>query len=126
MKKDIQTLEDIKLMVNTFYSRIRDNQILGPIFEKRIQENWQMHLEKMYRFWQTVLMEEHTYNGAPFPPHATMNLEERHFELWVDIFSCTVNDLFEGPLAKEALYRGTLMASIFNSKIQFLKNTHPK
>ncbi len=29
MKQDIQTLEDIKLMVNTFYDRIQKNETLG-------------------------------------------------------------------------------------------------
>ncbi|MDF2450592.1 MAG: globin [Bacteroidota bacterium] len=124
MKKDIQTLEDIQLMVNTFYERIRENELLGPIFKDRIENRWPEHLEKMYRFWQTILLEEHTYHGAPFPPHATMPVNEIHFTTWVQIFTATVNDLFEGPIAEEAKKRGTLMAAIFNSKISHLNANH--
>lgn len=118
MKKDIVHIDDIKLMVDTFYSRIREDEILGPIFNDKLEDRWGQHLEKMYRFWQTILHDEHTYNGAPFPPHATMPINESHFTLWVKIFSNTVNDLFEGPIAEEVKKRGALMAAIFNSKIE--------
>lgn len=121
MKHDIQSIDDIQLMVNTFYNRIREDEVLGPIFEEKIQDRWQQHLEKMYRFWQTILLEEHTYNGAPFPPHARLPIDESHFVIWVKIFSSTVDDFFEGPVAEEAKKRGALMAAIFNSKLEHFK-----
>lgn len=121
MKHDIQSIDDVKLMVNTFYNRIREDVVLGPIFEEKIQDRWPQHLEKMYRFWQTILLDEHTYNGAPFPPHATLPIEEKHFIIWVNVFSKTVDDLFEGQVAEEAKKRGSLMAAIFNSKLEHFK-----
>lgn len=121
MKRDIQNIEDIQLLVNTFYERIRENDLLSPIFKDRIENRWPEHLEKMYRFWQTILLEEHSYHGAPFPPHATMPIEERHFVVWVENWTGTVNEFFEGPIAEEAKRRGTLMAAIFNSKLDHFK-----
>ncbi len=121
MKKDIKNIEDIKLMVNAFYERIKKNEVLGPVFADRINNRWPEHLEKMYRFWQTILLEEHTYNGAPFPPHARMPIDEVHFSIWVGIFTKTIDDLFEGEIASEAKKRGTLMAALFNSKLEFFK-----
>lgn len=117
MKKDIENIDDVKLMVNTFYERIQKNDVLGPIFEERIGGRWEEHLEKMYRFWQTILFSEHTYHGAPFPPHATMPINESHFVIWVKNWTTTVDDFFVGPNAEEAKKRGALMAAIFNSKI---------
>lgn len=121
MKRDIENIDDVKLMVNTFYERIQKNDVLGPIFEERISDRWNEHLEKMYRFWQTILLEEHTYNGAPFPPHARMPIDESHFIIWVKTFITTVDDLFYGEIAEEAKKRGTLMAALFNSKLEFFK-----
>ena len=66
MKKDIEILDDIKLMVDSFYGKIREDDLLGDIFNKIIEDRWPQHLEKMYRFWQTVLLAEHTYIGSPF------------------------------------------------------------
>lgn len=83
MKKDIENLEDIKQLVNMFYDRVRINELIGPIFNDKIQDRWQMHLQQMYNFWQTVLLEEHTYNGRPFPPHAHLPISKEHFETWL-------------------------------------------
>lgn len=121
MKKDIENLDDIKLMVNTFYGRIQKNHVLGPIFEERVGGRWEQHLEKMYRFWQTILIDEHTYSGAPFPPHARMPIDESHFIIWVQNWTGTVDEFFSGPVAEEAKKRGTLMAAIFNSKLEYFK-----
>lgn len=121
IKQDIHSLDDIKLMVNTFYQRIKQDIVLGPIFEEKIQDRWPVHLEKMYRFWQTILLEEHTYNGSPFPPHAQMAIDESHFVIWLKIFTTTVDDLFNGNVAEDAKKRGTLMAALFNSKLEFFK-----
>lgn len=121
MKKDIENLDDIKLMVNTFYGRIQKNEVLGPIFEEKVGGRWEQHLEKMYRFWQTILFNVHTYSGAPFPPHARMPIDESHFIIWVQNWTGTVDEFFVGPIADEAKKRGTLMAAIFNSKLEFFK-----
>lgn len=121
MKEDIQNIEDIKIVVNTFYGRIQKNEVLGPIFEERIGGRWEQHLEKMYRFWQTILFDEHTYSGAPFPPHATMSIDESHFIIWVQNWTGTVDEFYTGPIADEAKKRGTLMAAIFNSKLEYFK-----
>ena len=51
---------------NKFYEKVPKDDLLQDIFNKKIQERWPEHLEKMCRFWQTVLMEEHTYFGSPF------------------------------------------------------------
>ena len=49
--KKITQLEDIKQLVDTFYRRVREDELLGPVFEEKIQENWPRHLDIMYRFW---------------------------------------------------------------------------
>ena len=102
MKHDITTLPDIKILVDTFYSSIRDNELLGPIFNNILNNRWPAHLEKMYRFWQTVLLEEHTYTGSPFVPHAKLPINQVHFDTWLTIWNNTINHLFEGEKAESA------------------------
>ena len=113
---DIISLDDVKTLVNTFYGKVRADETLSGIFNDRIQDRWPEHLEKMYRFWQTLLLNEHTYFGAPFPPHANMPVEHRHFERWLTLFEQTVNDLFSGEKAEEAKWRGRKMAQLFEWK----------
>jgi len=124
--KDILTLEDCKTLVDNFYGKVRKDPLIGPIFDSVIQDRWPEHLEKMYRFWQTVLLEDHTYFGSPFPPHATLPVEWTHFEKWLELFNQTVDEHFTGEIAAEARWRAGKMAEMFNFKIQYYKNNQAK
>ena len=115
--REILTLEDIKNLVNTFYDKVRKDELIGPIFNERIQDRWPHHLEKMYTFWQTVLLGEHTYYGSPFPPHAQLPVEAHHFERWLELFYATIDDLFTGEKATEAKWRAGKMAEMFQYKV---------
>ena len=121
---EILNLDDIKLLVDTFYDRIREDKLLAPIFNERIQDRWPTHLEKMYKFWQTVLLQEHTYFGSPFPPHAQLPVGHEHFAAWLNLFGKTVDELFTGEKASEAKWRAQKMAELFEAKIAYAKG-HP-
>jgi hemoglobin len=43
-------------LVETFYGRIRQDAVLGPIFEARLQGRWDTHLAAMVDFWSSVTM----------------------------------------------------------------------
>lgn len=121
-EQDILTIDDVKKLVDTFYDKVRDNELLAPIFNERIQDRWPQHLAKMYTFWQTVLLNEHTYFGSPFPPHAQLPVDHIHFETWLGLFNETVDELFDGHIAKEAKWRAAKMAEMFESKIGYYKS----
>jgi len=116
--EDISTFEDIKKLVDVFYDKIRLNDLLAPIFNAIIQDRWPQHLDKMYTFWQTVLLGEHTYFGSPFVPHAKLQVNHLHFQTWLKLFNSTVDELFVGPIATEAKWRADKMATMFETKIK--------
>lgn len=118
MKADILTINDVKLLVNNFYDKVRADELLGPIFDERIRDRWPAHLEKMYGFWQTVLLGEHTYDGTPFPPHAQLPVGHEHFSKWMELFIASVDELFSGNIAEEARWRAGKMAELFEMKIE--------
>ncbi|RYZ50496.1 MAG: group III truncated hemoglobin [Sphingobacteriales bacterium] len=122
MKADISTIQDIHRLVDTFYGKIQQDPVVGPVFTKVIGEDWSAHLDKMYRFWQTILLEEHTYNGRPFPPHAHLPVSGIHFDTWLRLWSETVDEGFEGPMATEAKWRADKMATVFLAKIEYFKH----
>ena len=123
---DILALEDIKLLVDSFYDKVRKDKLLSPIFNSVIQDNWPRHLEKMYTFWQTVLLKEHTYFGSPFLPHAKLPVEQEHFTKWMELFYKTIDEQFTGEKANEAKWRAEKMAEMFLSKIQYYRQTPDK
>ena len=121
-RKNISELDDIKLLVDSFYDKIREDDLLKDIFNNIIQDRWPEHLEKMYRFWQTVLLGDHTYFGSPFVPHAKLPVEKRHFDRWMKLFVETVDTYFVGEKAERAKWQGDRMAEMFLSKIEYYKN----
>ena len=120
---DILDLDDIKNLVDTFYGKVRQDELIGPVFNNQIQDRWPEHLEKMYRFWQTVLIGPHTYMGSPFPPHAKLPVGKEHFDRWMVIFTSTIDELFDGKIAEEAKWRAGKMAEMFQIKINHYKNS---
>lgn len=122
MKKDIENLSDVTKLVDTFYSRVQKDDLIGPIFNAKLNGRWDEHLQKMYKFWQTVLLQEYTYQGRPFPPHASLDVDTEHFERWIFLFHQTVDEFFQGKVADEAKWRGSQMAKMFLSKIQYFKD----
>ncbi len=120
-KHDIHDVDDIRSLVYTFYDKIRADEFIGSIFNEKIQDRWPQHLEKMVCFWQTVLLEEHTYYGSPFPPHANLPVGHAHFQHWLALFFQTVQELFTGKKADEALWRANKMAEMFEIKIGYFK-----
>lgn len=122
-KKQINNLDDIKLLVDTFYNAVKEDELIGPVFNERIKDNWPRHLETMYSFWQSILLNEPTYNGRPFPKHMEMPIDLQHFKRWVELFCQTVDELFEGDKALDAKGRAQQLAITFYSKMESLRGS---
>ena len=123
METEILNLDDIKTLVDSFYAKVRKDKLLAPIFNDIIEDRWPQHLKKMYSFWQTVLLSEHTYYGSPFPPHAKLPVTKEHFDRWLQLFFKTIDDSFEGQKAEEAKWRAVKMAEMFQLKIEAYHQT---
>jgi hemoglobin len=118
MKKEINSIEDIHLLVDS-YERVGKDEVLAPIFNERIKE-WPHHLEIMYRFWQTVLLNQNTYTGAPFLKHQTLPVQSEHFKRWLTLFHETVDHLYSGNIAVEAKYKAEKIGEVFQHKLGLL------
>jgi hemoglobin len=86
-------------LVDTFYGRIRQDPVLGPIFEARLQGRWDTHLAAMVDFWSSVTMLTGRYRGKPHVAHEPLGLTPEHFQRWLGLFEATVGDLCTGPAA---------------------------
>ena len=47
MQHDITDIDDIRLLVDTFYGDVRNDKLIGPIFIGAIGNEWPAHLDKM-------------------------------------------------------------------------------
>lgn len=82
----------ISCMVEAFYARIREDELLGPIFSARI-ENWPAHLDSMKSFWRSILHNSGEFSGNPMLKHlAIPGLELAHFSRWLELFYATLRE----------------------------------
>lgn len=112
--KDIVTRNDIVLLVDKFYTKVRADELLAPVFA---HVNWPDHLPTMYNFWASMMLGEQSYRGNPFQKHRTLNIDSTHFERWLDLFKSTVNENFDGVNAQEIKKRAASIANVFQFKM---------
>ncbi|MBI2273811.1 MAG: group III truncated hemoglobin [Bacteroidetes bacterium] len=121
MKRDIENRADIELLVNEFYRKVTEDDVIGFIFSNIVKMNWEKHLPIMYDFWDNALFFTGTYSGNPMNLHKHLHhirpLDSKHFSRWVDIFLETVDDNFEGEKASLARQRAISIAAVMEEKI---------
>ncbi len=128
MKKDITSKADIEMLVNRFYDKVKVDDLIGYFFTKVVQVNWDKHLPVMYRFWDNALFFTGVYEGKPLEIHEHLNqlspLSVEHFQRWNELFTQTVDELFEGEKATLAKDRSISISTVMQLKI-FKKNNLP-
>jgi hemoglobin len=115
--KDIEDINDIRVFVDGFYDKVKQDDLIGPIFLKVIPGDWQPHLDKMYAFWNAVLFGVSGFKGNPFVKHAPLKIAQEHFDRWLKLFGDTIDSHFEGAVATDVKNRADLMAMMFMSKL---------
>ncbi len=115
IKHDIETEEDITKLVNHFYTKVRNDDLLAPVFNSIIKDNWDNHLQTMCRFWSTLLLYSKKYLSDPMAKHIPLPLEKKHFDNWLILFEETIDELFSGNTATTAKMRANNIARIMKS-----------
>ncbi len=106
-KKEIESRDDVSVLVRTFYAKIRKEETLGPIFNG-IVEDWEEHLEKLTDFWESSLLFARKYYGNPMLAHISVDekmdntVEMAHFGIWLNLWYQTLDEYFEGEVAERA------------------------
>ena len=120
MKKDIKNRTDIERLVNAFYDKVKQDAVLGYLFNDVARVNWDEHLAKMYNFWENILFYTGNYSGSPMIVHRELHskstMTTAHFEHWIALFTKTVDDLFKGEKADEIKARATNIAAVMMYK----------
>ncbi|NAS10485.1 group III truncated hemoglobin [Poritiphilus flavus] len=121
-KKEIKTRADVQLLVETFYARIREHEVLGPIFNQ-IVTDWDSHLDLLTDFWESQLFLIRKYHGDPVKKHQEADdsvgnsITQEHFGLWLNLWFETLEELFEGERVWIAKNRAQKMSTMLYLKI---------
>lgn len=121
MKCDIENRRDIEHLINSFYNKVKQDEVIGFIFNDVAKVNWEKHLPVMYDFWENIIFLSNKYAGNPMVVHTHLNnlvpLTKEHFQRWLQLFTATVDELFEGGKANLSKEKAVSIATIMEVKI---------
>ena len=121
MKHDIENTNDIKLLVDSFYEKVKSDDTIGHIFNDVAKVNWDEHLPRMYSFWESILLGKASFEGNPMVKHILLSkktpMKEIHFERWLKLWAETLDANFTGSKKEEAKTRGKSIADLMLFKI---------
>jgi len=121
-KSDLKNREDVKVLVTTFYKKVRKDEILGPIFNSIIKD-WTHHIDRLTDFWETNLLFVSKFKGNPISVHNRVDeiyknkISNLHFGIWLRLWITTIDDLYFGEKAILAKNRARKMGTTFFIKI---------
>ncbi len=104
--------ERIAVLVDTFYARVRQDETLGPVFERVVGDAWEQHLEKMRAFWSSLTLASGRYKGNPMMAHLMLmpRVGTEHFERWLTLWRQTAAEMFPEHVAAKFVSKAEMMA----------------
>ena len=120
--KDIENRKDIELLVNKFYDKVNADDKISKFFNEIVKVDWNLHLPKMYDFWETLLFGKKAFKGNPMLVHVLISrqemIEQEHFNQWLSLWRATIDENFEGKTAEMAYQKAQQIASLMAFKVK--------
>jgi len=103
---DISTEEDIAVLIDSFYDRVLQDQLLAPLFLDVAKIDLDHHKGFIRSYWEKLLLKKPGYKRHTMNIHralaAKSPLETRHFERWLNLFKQNLEENFQGDTADKA------------------------
>ena len=113
----------LRTLVRTFYAKVREDELLGPIFNGAIAD-WPHHLEKLQAFWSSVMLGSGRYKGQPMPAHVRHmdEITPATFQRWLGIWRQTTAELLEPAAAALMQEKAARIAESLSLGIEFQRD----
>lgn len=116
--KDLETREDLELLLGEFYQVATKDDEIGHHF---IDLDLKTHLPTIVNFWEKILFGKPIYFGNPLAVHKILNEKSplllEHFDRWIVIFNGMIDKYFEGEIAEAAKLRAKMIAGSLGKRI---------
>ena len=117
------TEDDIARLVPAFYARIREDAVLGPIFDGAIGD-WPHHLAKLEAFWSSVMLTSGRYKGQPMVAHVRhdQHMTRENFARWLALWRETSAELLAPEAAAAFQEKADRIAESLQLGVQFYRD----
>ncbi len=120
--RDIETEQDVKLFLDAFYEKVKVDDTIAYLFNEVANLDWDAHMPKIYAFWEGILLGKVGFRGDVMGMHIRLDQKEKittqHFDRWIMLFTETVNQLYKGDKADEAINRARMIRSTIEFNLQ--------
>lgn len=115
----------VRAVVVTFYGRVRQDPVLGPIFEAAV-EDWPDHFDRLSAFWSSLTLITGRYKGNPFEAHLKLPaIGPGHFRIWLGLFDQTLAELCTPAQAEVFRVRAERVAESLNLGLAIRRGEAP-
>lgn len=106
----------IAVLIDDFYTDIRGDSALRPIFDNAVGDNWTPHLARMVDFWCSVMLSSGEFKGNVYGKHMLLaGVEPDHFRRWLALFDAQAQRLFVPEHAEQFM----LVARRIGASLQY-------
>lgn len=123
MKKDIETREDILLIMTEFYKKLLADENINFFFNKitDVDKHLEHHLDILCTFWEQALFLKGGYSNNMFQIHKDVHdkspFKKEHYDIWLDYLYDSIDDHFEGKSAEQMKTMALNMATVLKIKL---------
>ncbi len=112
----------LERLVHTFYARVRQDPLIGPVFNDAIAD-WPEHLEKLQAFWSSVMLTTGRYKGRPMSAHIKHadRIDRASFTRWLALWRETTDEQLDLEDAAALQDRAARIAESLQLGIAFHK-----
>lgn len=118
---DIQTQDDLYLLVDEFYKKLLSDKRIAYIFTDVVKIKIEDHLPILVTFWSQAILGTGGYTRNLTQIHLDINAKEHLtpdlFTIWLKHFYTTVDETFKGEKAEQIKTQALSIATIMQIKI---------
>ena len=119
--RDIETREDIVRLLQLFYTKAFKDDLIGRFFIEVVPLDLDTHIPVIADFWESIVFGTRGYRKNVMEVHQHIHLlstiKKEHLERWVQLFTGTVSELYEGNKAELMKQRARSIATLMDIKL---------
>lgn len=119
--KDLNSEQDIAMLMRAFYSKMIDDPTIGYIFTDVAKLDLEEHLPKLTAFWRNALFHTGGYKSNVVQIHrdldALSTLTPEHFKRWLFLLEETIDGYFCGDNAEKMKLRAHQIGMTIQAKL---------
>ena len=120
-KPDIETREDILLIMRSFYDKLLADESISYLFTDVAKVNLEEHFPILVDFWDSMLFGTQTYKANAMQPHIDLakksKLTADHFKTWLGYLFTSIDERNEGRIAHTMKARAQNIAGLMEFKV---------